>query len=184
MQNVRQRYFTFLWQVVPGVTVILSLPLMYMLFGYHSAFYQITPLLPLLVACCWLWHTGSLSLLLALFLAGLLHDSISGTPLGLSALIWVAVAWVFWRWGYRTDEDESFISRWNRVTVCLIILTIAEWVSSVAFASLTAPATSSLLIRLMVMVLLYPSVHYLLHGLKRILYRRMWVYLPPEMRVV
>lgn len=58
-----------------------------------SGFSRITPLLPIMAIYFWTIYRSELMPVYAVFLIGVLQDSLSGMPIGISAFVYVVIHW-------------------------------------------------------------------------------------------
>jgi rod shape-determining protein MreD len=88
---------------------------------------QVMPLLPLMSIYLWAVHHPGLMPIYAVFLIGLLHDALSGVPLGLFALTYIIVhATVVWQ--RRFLVGKSFAVIWVGFTLVAAAAVVIGWV--------------------------------------------------------
>lgn len=182
MKSSRQHTALQLWQLLPHALIWLALAVMCMLFGYGT-FYNITPALPLMMALLLAWESPPVALPISLIGAGLLYDMLAGQALGLTAFCWYAVYWIHLRYLHTADGDAPFTFRWLRAAYQLLLYGGLE--AGLAWAlQLNRPSTAEFFMRLIFMALLIPALALLLMHVRRLTYRKLWMFLPPEVKPI
>ncbi len=113
---------------------------------------------------------------------GLMHDAIAGLPLGVTPLVWLLFSEICVR-TVSAVEDAGFGPRYVWIALAITAMCITHY-ALVCWGLRTVLPLTHLLLPLCTTVLLYPLVHRLLHALQQRLYRRVWMFLPPEYKPV
>ncbi len=181
MKNSQQQTALNLWHCLPHASIWLAWLVMCVVFSYGSLWFSIVPALPLIVALLLAWESPPPSMPFSLIGAGLLYDMLSGQPIGLTSLLWYTTFWWHRRKLHHTDADEPFAARWLRVSAMLAIYLLLE-IGIAWFLKINIPPFSYLCIRLIFMVLFIPPLAWLMFNVRQKIYRRLWVFLPPEVK--
>jgi len=104
-------------------------------------FSRVTPLLPLIAVYHWAIYRPRLLPAYAVFLIGLLHDALSGLPIGVSALVFLIV------YGVVLSQKSFFISKsffilWLGFSLMAAVASFLSWLAvSILNVTLIEPGT-------------------------------------------
>lgn len=184
MKSSRQVTALRLWLLLPHALVWLGLGIMCVIFSYGSLFHDITPALPLMIALVLAWEQPPFSLHASLLSCGLIYDILAGMPMGMSAVIWFMVYFYYQRRRHVASRDAvTFFHRWLSITATVAVYLLAESVV-VSLMRMTLATPDYAVLRWLFMVWLIPSVMWCVAWCRRRLYRKLWVFLPSEIKPV
>lgn len=167
----RKRFVVSLWIALPTIVcVLLQFPLT--LPKYAAPFTEILPPFALMAAFYWCLESPQRINYRGMFLLGLLQDILLGTPLGLSACLWVFFRYLLLA-GRKDVHEQGFIVAWGFCSVLMLAVMLAQWLTiGLAAGRLHGmlPAT----LQWSMAVLLYPALHVVLYTIERYFYRRYW----------
>lgn len=125
----------------------------------------VMPLFPLMSVYYWAVYRPDLTPMAGNFGIGLAQDVLAGTPLGLSAALFVAVhAAVAWQ--RRFFHGKTFLVLWFAFAFLAAAATMLGWLLlSLYYQRILAPAPA--FFQLLLTILLYPAVTWLFHLIHR-----------------
>ncbi|NTU77258.1 MAG: rod shape-determining protein MreD [Alphaproteobacteria bacterium] len=127
----------------------------------------VTPALGMIAVYYWSIHRPDLLSLLAVFLFGLLGDAMNGLPMGLTALVYVAMRQLVLS-QRRFFVGQDFYMLWSGFALVMIISMVCHWiVLSLYFSSLMA--FFPVLIQSMLTIVLFPLPVWVLIRLQRLI---------------
>lgn len=183
MKSSRQQTALQLWQGLPHALIWMSLLLMCMVFGYDGLFYNILPALPLMVALILAWESPPATLPFSVLGSGLMFDLLAGQPLGMNGLLWALIYWWHLKHLRSTDDDAPFIARWIKTSFRLLQYIVLEIIVS-WWLALNTPTITEACMHLALMALLLPVISWSVIRMYRSVYRKLWMFLPPEVKPV
>jgi len=87
---------------------------------------RIMPVLPLIAVYHWAVYRPALMPPSVVFAVGLLHDVLSGTPLGVNAVVYLSVYGIV-VWQQRYLSGKSFLVVWLGFAIVSLIATVEAW---------------------------------------------------------
>jgi rod shape-determining protein MreD len=126
-------------KMTPAVVTIMlvllgAIPLQLADFG------PVAPLYVLMAVYYWAVHRPDLMPFSVVFLVGLLHDAITGAPLGIHSFIFLVSAWLAYS-QRRFFVGKPFIFLWNGFLVICALAMVVEWLAFSAFFATVMPMT-------------------------------------------
>ncbi|MBY0356286.1 MAG: rod shape-determining protein MreD [Rickettsiales bacterium] len=118
-----------------------------------------TPALDLLALYYWTIARPNRVPVALLFILGLIADSLSTTPLGIHAVVYL-VAYGLARWIRHHMEAPAILPMWGIFSVWLLCLLLLEWLLS-GWQWQVLPPLSALPLQWMITLFLYPLIHLL-----------------------
>ncbi len=170
-----------IWRNFANVACVVAFMLMHAVLSPIPLFAGAVPMLLACIIGYSLMQETRISTVLLVML-GLIHDTVTGLPLGVTALQLLALKWGLMHY-VDVIEDEGFATRYLWIILGLCACFLLQYLV-VSFVMRTPMPLSGILLPLIVTVLLYPLVHLLLLVVQRRLYRRIWAFLPSEYKPV
>lgn len=168
--RLRTRAVAWAWKTLPlAVIFLLLLP---SALPAHAAVTEILPPLALLAIVYWELEDPGRVGYGATFAAGLIQDALTGTPFGLSALLW-GLLHVLLRVCHRDIAGQGFVVAWCMLAAFLGAVMALQWAVIGLYIS-HLPGALPTLLQWMLGVLCFPAMHAMLYRLERGVSRRYW----------
>lgn len=166
----KKLYLLFL-NVLPGA-ITLALLLFYLVAKHMNGLDRFMPLLPMIPIFFWGLMQAREMPYWFVFLIGLVMDSISGLPLGLSSLLYIFfLALLHAQRKY--IHKEGFIVKWGYFAVLLAVMSSLHWIMLSLFNSRAESFFPSFL-QWFFTVCCYPFMHKGFEGLYDFIHTRRW----------
>ena len=121
-----------------------------------AAFGPVAPLYDLIAIYYWAVYRSDLMPFSVIFLVGLLHDAITGAPLGIHSFIFLMSAWVAFS-QRRFLAGKSFFVLWSGFLIVAALAMVLEWLVSSALSATLMPA-APVLFRTLLTAAVFPPV--------------------------
>jgi rod shape-determining protein MreD len=160
-----------LWASLPGA-ITLALMLFYLIPKHISGLGNVMPLLPLIPVYFWGLHQRKEVPYWFVFLLGLIMDTVTGLPLGLTSLLYVfflALLHAQFKYIYK----EGFIIKWGYFAMLLGAMIMVNWLMLVLFYSDTFSLKFAI-IQWLLTICIYPLFHMLFAALSERIAARRW----------
>jgi len=154
--------------LLPGLTVFLAVLLTVLPLGVPNL-PAIMPFFTLMAIYYWTVARPDLLAAPLMFLIGLLQDSLAGTPLGLSAIVFLT-AHYFVITQRRLLAGQSFVLNWFGFSVMAVIAALMAWTIACVFYLHLVPVTPSA-IQTVLTIVLYPPLAWTFAQIHRLLPR-------------
>lgn len=151
--------------VVLGSVVPVHLPLTLALPGWPHGGASLHVPLGLMLVYFWAVYRPDLLGVGAVFLAGCLFDTLTGLPLGLTAISWVAIRWIALELR-RFLAAEPFALLWGGLAAAASLNALIAWAAQSLFAGQMLPPTP-LAGEVMLAIALFPPLAFVLIRLTR-----------------
>jgi rod shape-determining protein MreD len=181
MKNSKQETALKLWYGLPHAAIWCAWFVMCVGLGYSKWWASIIPALPLITALLLAWESPPSALPFSLIGTGFIYDLLAGQPLGITPLLWAGIYCWHLKKLRPTHADEPFFSRWISIGSVLVFATLIE-LGLAWFLSLNIPSFAYIFMRLLFTLLLIPPIAWLIAKVRQRTYRRLWVFLPPEVK--
>ncbi len=130
-------------------------------------FYPLNPIWPLMAIYFWSVRRPDLMPPVAVFIVGLLHDSLGGGPIGVSAIVFVGVHTLVAA-ERRLFSGQAFAMMWLGFAVVAAVALMLSWVLASAWYGAALPA-DALFFQYVLTVGCFPLLASVLHGWHRLL---------------
>ena len=125
MSRRYKKFEIWMWQALPGL-ITLALLIVYLIPKHISGFGQVMPLFPLMAVFFWGLTQRETMPYWLVFLLGLVMDTATGLPLGLSSLLYVLFLAMLHA-QRRYIRKEGFIIKWGFFALSLAALMALNW---------------------------------------------------------
>ena len=119
---------------------------------------------------------------ISLLAAGMCLDALSGMPFGWHGFLWAMTYFAAPLIKSQFADDEPFAGRWLCIGGWLAFFMVAEFLLSHMFG-FALPGPTEMILRWIVMFLSIPCISWIAWRLKKAYYRKLWMFLPEEMRI-
>ena len=129
----------------------------------------VMPLLPLISVYFWAVHRPDLTPAIGHFLIGLLQDILVGTPIGLSAAMFVGIhAAVHYQRPF--FHGKTFLVLWFSFALLIAMISLCSY-TAVAIYSFLLPPAFPVLLQLLLTIAFYPLLTWIFQSILRVLTR-------------
>jgi rod shape-determining protein MreD len=160
----------FLASIPSLLTVLLAV--LYLVPKHISALSSVMPLLPLMPVFYWGVHHARSIPYWVMFVVGLLLDTVTGLPLGISSFTYILFLWLLTA-QRRFFHKEGFLIKWMYMAALLFVLAVVNWLLLSWFHTEAMPITPALM-QWVLTVACYPLMHKLFDLLEDHIHTRRW----------
>ncbi len=171
MLSFSRRLELYFLAAIPSLLTIL-LAILYLVHKHVGELGSVMPLLPLMPVFYWGVQQARAVPYWLMFLIGLVLDTVTGLPLGLSSLIYILFLWLLLA-QRRFFHKEGFLIKWIYLAALLLAVAAVNWLLLSWYNTAAMPVLPAVM-QWLLTVACYPVLHKIFDLLEEHIHTRRW----------
>jgi rod shape-determining protein MreD len=171
MLSFSRRLELYFLAAIPSLLAIL-LAIFYLVPKHVDELGSVMPLFPLMPVFYWGVHQARAVPYWVMFVIGLVLDTVTGLPLGLSSLTYILFLWLLTA-QRRFFHKEGFLIKWIYMAVLLLVITAINWLMLSWYHTAAQPILPAVM-QWLLTAACYPVLHKIFDLLEEHIHNRRW----------